>query len=112
MGSGHPFEEIRLGVEEVALWHEGTRTLLVPEALGTVQFMRAPAEQIGVHPSRRLRPPRELARFSPEHVLFGHGEGVHGPEAARLLQDTLAHARGRAASWLWAGFRAHVLGRR
>jgi hypothetical protein len=107
-----PFDAVPLGPKEVALWHEGTRTLLVPEALGSVQLMRAPGERIGVHPSRRLRPPRELARFSPEHVLFGHGEGVHGPEAAPLLHDTLRRARRRAAAWVWAGFKAHALKRR
>ncbi len=107
-----PFEAVKLGDKETALWHAATRTLLVPEALVSVPFGRAPGERIGVHPTRRLRPPKELGRFEPEHILFGHGAGVHGPDAARELRDTLRHARRRAPSYAWAAFKAHVLKRR
>ena len=42
----------------------------------------------------RLSPPREaLGRFEPEHLLVGHGEGIHGPEATEALRQALATAR-------------------
>jgi hypothetical protein len=107
-----PFEVVRLGQGEVALWLAERETLVVGEALGSVQYMRAPGEQVGVHPFRRLTPPRRLARFAPQHLLFGHGEGLHGPDAAAALRDTLAHARRRTLAWLWSGIRAHLLKRR
>jgi hypothetical protein len=107
-----PFEVVRLGRGEVALWLAERETLVIGEALGSVQYMRAPGEQVGVHPFRRLTPPRRLARFAPQHLLFGHGEGLHGPDAAAALRDTLAHARGRTLAWLLSGIRAHLLKRR
>jgi hypothetical protein len=107
-----PFEVVLLGQGEVALWCAEHDTLVVAEALGSVQYMRAPAERVGVHPFRRLTPPRRLARFAPQHLLFGHGEGLHGAEAAAALHDTLAHARRRTPAWLWSGIRAHLLKRR
>ena len=56
----------------------------VADALGSLDYFRAPGEPIGVNPALRLFPPRRsLAGLEPEHILFGHGEGFHGPEAAR-----------------------------
>ena len=51
-------------------------------------------EPLGVHPFLRLTPPRPLADFEPEHVLCGHGEGVH-EHAAEAVREALAHARRR-----------------
>jgi hypothetical protein len=101
-----PFDLVPLGKER-ALWLPEHAALVVGEALGTVQYYRAPDERVGIHPFRRLLPPRELAAFEPEHLLFSHGEGVHGPEAVSALRETLAHGRVRTASWLWAGLKAH-----
>ena len=39
-----------------------------------------------------------------QHVLVGHGEGRHGPDAAAEVDDALAHARRRIPRWL-AGLR-------
>jgi hypothetical protein len=78
---------------EVALWWPETSTLVVAEAIGTNRFF-APGGPAGVHPLLRLRPPREpLAPLSPEHLLVGHGEGVHGKEAADALHHALDDAR-------------------
>jgi hypothetical protein len=109
---GAPFELVPLGRKERALWLPDHRALLVSEALGTPPYYRAPAERVGIHPSRRLAPPGKLERFEPEHLLFGHGEGLHGADATVALRDTLAHGRARAPAWLWAGLRAHVPKRR
>ncbi len=107
---GAPFEVVPLLRNrlwrEVALWFPGLRTLVVAEAVGTAQFYRAPQERVGVSPPLRLTPPRRLLAYEPEHLLVGHGEGVHA-DAAAALRDGIRHARGRTLSWLWAGFRAH-----
>jgi hypothetical protein len=70
-------------------------TLVVADALGTVGYFRAPGEAIGVHPFLRLRPPRVLRGLAPQHILCGHGAGLHGPEAAPALQTALRTARRR-----------------
>jgi hypothetical protein len=89
---GAPFEPVpvaRLRLwREVALWWPEERVLLCGDALGTVGYFVAGNERLGVHPLLRLRPPKELGRFAPQHVLCGHGEGVHGEEAA----PAVAHA--------------------
>ena len=39
-------------------------------------------------------PPRDaLGRLEPEHVLVGHGRGLHGPAAAAGLRNALEHSR-------------------
>jgi hypothetical protein len=86
---------------ESALWWPERRTLVVADALGTLRYFRAPGEVIGVHPLLRVLPPRALADLEPEHVLCGHGYGVHGPEAAPAVRDAVLHARRRLpAAWL------------
>lgn len=91
-----PFECIALKRSrqwsETALWWPATRTLLVSEALGTNPFF-AGAAPLGVHPLLRLTPPRALGAFEPEHLLVGHGEGVHGPGAADTLREALRTSR-------------------
>jgi hypothetical protein len=110
--SDPPFQLVRIGRGELAAWFPEHETLLVSEALGTVQYMRAPGEPLGLHPWRRLLPPRRLNAFDPVHVLAGHGAGLHGPDAAEALHDVLDYGPSRTLSWLGAGFRAHVLHRR
>jgi hypothetical protein len=64
--------------QEGALYHEDDGTLVVSEALGTAEYMRTDTERLGVHPALRLLPPRKSFRdFTPEHMLVGHGAGVH-----------------------------------
>jgi len=79
---------------EVALWWPQRRVLVAADALGTVGYMRPRADRLGIHPMLRFRPPRAaFAGLEPEHILVGHGEGVHGPEAAAALAAALAGAR-------------------
>jgi hypothetical protein len=102
------FDLVPLGRNERALWIPEHAALLVPEAVGTAPFMRAPGEHVGLHPLRRLTPPTELRAFEPEHLLFGHGEGLHGADATNALRETLAHGRGRTASWAWSKLTARL----
>jgi hypothetical protein len=94
-----PFEVVAVARRrfwsEVALWWPGRRVLICGDALGTAFYFRAGDERLAVHPLLRLTPPRSLGRFAPEHVLVGHGEGIHGPEAAAALREALATARRR-----------------
>ena len=93
-----PFETVALATpprwRELALWWPERRVLSVPESIGTARFYRAGDERLGVNPLLRLAPPRRLARFAPEHILVGHGEGVH-EDAAGALAEALATSRRR-----------------
>jgi glyoxylase-like metal-dependent hydrolase (beta-lactamase superfamily II) len=93
----------RRGWREVALWWEEERVLVVGDALGTLDYFRAPDDRIGVHPFLRLTPPRGLARFEPRRILCGHGEGIH-EDAARALREALATSRRRLPGAVYAAF--------
>jgi len=81
---------------EIALWFPEERILACGDALGSLGYFRARDEPFGVHPLLRLFPPRRaLAGLEPEHILLGHGDGMHGPEAAPALREALATARKR-----------------
>jgi hypothetical protein len=54
----------------------------------------------------RLTPPRSLLAVEPEHILVGHGEGVH-EHASTALREAVEHAQRRALPWLWAALLAH-----
>ena len=82
------------GWREIALWWPAEQTLVVAEAVGTNRFFTGGREPAGVHLLLRLAPPRDaLGRFEPEHLLFGHGEGLHGVEASTALGTALVGAR-------------------
>ena len=66
------------------------------------QYYRAPGERLGVSPLLRLTPPRRLLAVEPDHVLVGHGEGIH-EDAAAALREAVTLARRRTPSWAWAG---------
>lgn len=94
---GTPFEIVPVRDarrwREVALWWPSERTLVVAEAVGTNQFF-AGGRAAGVHLLLRLAPPRAaLGGFRPEHLLVGHGVGLHGAQATDALRDALATAR-------------------
>jgi hypothetical protein len=91
-----PFEAIRLSDEEIAAWWPETRTLVVAEAVGTTAYDRTLGERLGVHPSMRFRPARALLDYEPEHLLLGHGAGLHGPEATAELRRALRQSAWRA----------------
>ena len=101
---GSPFQAIRVlhvpGWKEVALWWPEQKVLVVAESLGTASYFLAPGETVGVHPFRRLLPPRSLARFDVERALFGHGEGVHGPGVAAEVGRAVETSRRRTPAWL------------
>lgn len=91
---------------EVALWWPERRVLVCPEALGTAPLFRAPGERLAVHPALRPFPPRrQLGALEPEHLLVGHGEGIHGAGAAVALREALAGARRTAPRWAWERLR-------
>lgn len=104
---GAPFRFLRVplvpGWREVALWWAERRLLAVGDALGTVAYFLAPGERIGVHPLVRARPPRALRGLPAEHVLCGHGRGLHGAGTAAELDRAVRSARRRLpAAWLGA----------
>ncbi|HEY6962451.1 MAG TPA: hypothetical protein VI408_11225 [Gaiellaceae bacterium] len=93
--------------KEVALWHAPSQTLVCADALGTLDYFRAPGERIGWHPLIRPAPPKAFAALQPERILVGHGSGVF-EGAADALADVAAHGRRRwPAAWL-AAFRSVV----
>jgi len=106
-----PFEVVavsrmRLG-REVALYFSQERVLVCGDALGSAGYFRAGDEPFGVHPLLRFFPPRRaLSGVEPEHVLFGHGEGLHGAEAGHALHEALATARRRLPQAWLGGLRA------
>jgi glyoxylase-like metal-dependent hydrolase (beta-lactamase superfamily II) len=102
---GSPFSfrrVIRLpGWRELTLWWPEGRVLVCADALGTASYFRAAGERLSVHPLLRLTPPRAMSRgLTPRHVLCGHGEGIHGEEAAFHLEEALAASRRRIPRWL------------
>lgn len=100
---GTPFEVIEIRRsrhwQEIALWWPGARVLVVGDALGTNAFFTVGSDRIGVHGLLKPIPPRQLATLDPEHVLVGHGEGLHGPEAAEELRRALSRSRLTFLTW-------------
>lgn len=96
---GAPFEPvsvIRMRFwNEIAIWAKDERALIVPEAVGTAPYFRSGDEDVGIHPFLRLIPPRKLAAFAPEHLLTGHGTGMHGAGTPAALADALDGSRRR-----------------
>ncbi|HEY7560535.1 MAG TPA: hypothetical protein VH650_00025 [Gaiellaceae bacterium] len=117
---GSPFAAVPIldvpGWREVALWWPAPNVVVCGEALGTAPYFTAAGERLGVHPVLRIHPPRGLRALAetlaPEHVLVGHGDAVHGPEAAPALADALRGARRRGPSWLGHQLSGRQRGRR
>jgi hypothetical protein len=99
-----PFEVVPVvdlpGWRETALWFSTELILVCADAIGSASYYRARGEPVGVHPLLRLWPPKRLARFEPRQLLFGHGEGLAGDEAAQALHKALRTSRRRIPSWL------------
>jgi hypothetical protein len=104
---GSPFEVIavrrRRRWQEVALWWPERRVLVCADALGTARYYRAGDERLATNPLMRPIPPRPLGQVAPEHILVGHGPGLHD-RAAAALDEALTTARRRLPklllSWL------------
>jgi len=94
---GAPFEALpvlRLPKwKETALWWPERRVLVVAETVGTNPLWAAGSGPAGVHPMLRLLPPGRLRGIQPEHLLVGHGEGVHGGAAAAGLEGAYRRSR-------------------
>jgi hypothetical protein len=100
---GTPFEVVEIRRwkrwQEVALWWPEPRVLVAADALGTNPFFTVGDDRIGVHPLLKPTPPRQLARLDPEHVLVGHGEGLHGPDTADEVRQALCRSRLTFLRW-------------
>lgn len=111
---GAPFIPIALTQRrwwhEVALWWPEHAALVVPEAVGTSAYIRAPGRRIGVHPALRLCPPRALAHLHPRVLLPGHGSPLEGDDVDADLRRALRASRREIPRWLTglprAGLRA------
>ena len=75
---------------EKALWWRERRALVVAEAVGTGPMFGSPA---GIHLFLRLKPPGVLRDHDPDHLLVGHGPGVHGADAKRALETAYRRSR-------------------
>lgn len=77
-------------------WQEATffdgETLVVPEALGTVEYFRAGDERLGVHPMLRPLPPRSLRGYDADRLLVGHGDGI-SEDVAPAIREAVDGAR-------------------
>ncbi len=78
---------------EIALWWPERRVLVVAEMIGNNKFHALGGESAGMHPLLRLAAPGALRGYEPEHLLVGHGPGLHGAAAATALADAYARAR-------------------
>jgi hypothetical protein len=94
---GSPFEVVpvlNLPLwHEIALWWPEARVLVVAELIGTNSMYALSGGPAGMHPLLRLTAPGALRGYEPEHLLVGHGRGVHGPAAATALAGAYSHAR-------------------
>jgi hypothetical protein len=88
------FEVLRL--VDNPLWQEAVlfdgETLVVPEALGTVEYFCAPDETLGVHPMLRAFPPKRLRQYAPERLLVGHGSGI-SEDVGPAIREAVDRAR-------------------
>ena len=101
-----PFSVLNLDLgpwKERALWWPGPRGLVVAESIGTATHYALGPGPAGVHFLRRPLPPGRLKPFLPEHLLVGHGDPVHGANAAAALLDALNRSRRDIPSFLWKG---------
>jgi hypothetical protein len=86
--------------DEVALWWPARGILVCADVLGTLPYFRAGDEPVGLHPFLRLWPPKSLRGLPPEHVLVGHGSGLHGAGVAEAVAEALRTGRRRLPRWV------------
>jgi hypothetical protein len=94
---GTPFEALPVvripRWKETALWWPDRAALIVAEVVGTNAFYTGGVARAGVHAFLRPLPPGLLRGYAPEHLLMGHGAGIHGPDAAPALEEAYARSR-------------------
>ena len=78
---------------ELALWWPERRVLVVSEMIGTNGAYAIGDGPAGVHTLLRWVAPRALRGYTPEHLLVGHGPGVHGAEAKPALETAYRRSR-------------------
>jgi len=92
-----PFEAIAAvrvpGWKETALWWPAREALVVAEVLAANPMHTGGEQRVGMHLFLRPWPPKSLRGYRPEHLLLGHGHGVHGPEAASAVETAYSRAR-------------------
>ena len=79
--------------KEVALWFSREKTLVCADLLAAAPGYTAPNERVGVHPLLRVPLPRDVAELPAEHLLLGHGAGVHGPDTQAVVRRAFDVAR-------------------
>jgi len=103
---GSPFEAIPVvripGWKETALWWPARKALVVAEVLAANPMHTGGEQRVGMHLFLRPWPPSSLRGYRPQHLLLGHGHGVHGPEATVDLETAYARARRDLPRVLWA----------
>jgi hypothetical protein len=102
---GSPFEAIAAvripRWQETTLWWPRKRALVVAEVLAANPMHTGGEQRVGMHLFLRPWPPSSLRGYRPEHLLLGHGKGVHGPEAAAAVETAYARARRDLPRVLW-----------
>ncbi len=91
---------------ETALWWPETRSLVVPESLGTCPYFLARAgDPLGVHPAIRLTPPHALGAFDAARLLCGHGAPASGDGTAEAIRRALDGSRRALPGVVWRTIR-------
>lgn len=90
-----PFQVSRMvwlpGWRELSLWVPAQSALVVAESAGTGAYFALAGKPAGIHPMLRLRPPGELRRHRPRHLMTGHGPSLHDG-AADALDEALSRS--------------------
>jgi hypothetical protein len=79
--------------QETALWWPARKALVVAEVLAANPLHTGGQQSVGMHLFLRPWPPQSLCGYRPQHLLLGHGRGVHGPEAAGAVETAYARSR-------------------
>lgn len=104
--SGAPFEVLPVISSRLFRWHEiavrfsDPGILLIAEAVGGAPYFCVPGQAMGPHPLLRLvAPPRCLVGAGCDHVVFGHGQGAHGPDTSARLDAVIRDSRRGIPRW-------------
>ena len=81
------------GWKETALWWPARKALVVAEVLAANRMHTGGEQRVGMHLFLRPWPPKSLRGYRPEHLLLGHGHGVHGPDAVSAVETAYVRAR-------------------